>query len=185
MALKALTKNLQEELKEEKEKHKATQAKLVEVEGKNTDKSKEELLQQIQKLTNELAATSKALATANERLRGSEQEVVVVDYEDEDSKKDENQNGNNGGNKDKKGPGKKGKKEKGNKKKKEKRTTTVTKSTTIIPNIEEECKDLDRAGVMAKLKLLDAQFRALQSTNNQANATVRLLLEQVKEMKGK
>jgi len=170
-ALKSLTKNLQEELKEEKEKHKATQAKLLEVESKNADKPKEELLQQIQKLTNELAATSKALATANERLRENELEVVVVEHEDENNKENTKK-------------GKKGKKEKG-KKKKEKKTAPAIRPSTIIPNIEEECKDLDRAGVMAKLKLMDAQFRALQSTNNQSNATIRLLLDQIKEMKTK
>jgi len=96
---------------------------------------------------------------------------VVVESQDNDEEEAEDDKGKN-------------KKRKGKKRKDKKKPAGKT-GPKIIPNIEDECKELDRAGVIAKLKLLDAQFRALQATNMQANATIRLLLDQVKELKAK
>jgi len=167
LALKTMMKSLQEELKEEKEKQKSLQTKLAEAESKVTDKSKAELQQQITKLTNELKAATDKLKMYEDKEGKSVQSYL------EENHKSEGDHANGKAEK----CGKKKKKIK--KKKKEKK-----QETTKIPNIEDEVKDLDRAGVVARLKLMDAQYRALQQTNTQANATIHLLLEDLRKQKG-
>eukprot|EP01087_Luapelamoeba_hula_P024404 TRINITY_DN927_c0_g1_i1.p1 TRINITY_DN927_c0_g1~~TRINITY_DN927_c0_g1_i1.p1 ORF type:complete len:586 (-),score=139.11 TRINITY_DN927_c0_g1_i1:7-1764(-) len=166
VALKNVTKQLQDDLRDEREKVKSLQAKLADMELQLSSlrdapsSPSVKSFQSSEAVTGRISGnnhdTSSSLPSNREELAASE------------SKKNKKQH----------------KKSASKRVKKERKPTSASASPalssdgplTVLPNIEEECKELSKDQVVARLKSLDQQHRALQANNAQANATIKLLL---------